>query len=143
MNHSSNERSEVVSRVVDGDTINVRGEPDTVRILGIDAPELSTNECGAVSAKERLEELIPNGMKITLVFDSVSDHTDRYGRTLAYVETAENNDVGKQLIAQGYVEAWVPAGEPKPTRWKDYKSAEEAAKKDKVGSWNNCQTVGR
>lgn len=49
-----------VSGVIDGDTIKVRinGTSYRVRILGIDAPELSTRDCQAQGAASRMQSLV-------------------------------------------------------------------------------------
>jgi micrococcal nuclease len=80
-----------VAYAVDGDTRRVR-EPDGdlayVRLVGIDTPEDVRpgypTECGAKAAARSMERLAPEGATVTLRFDSVADHTDVYGRTLAH-----------------------------------------------------------
>lgn len=143
-------------RVIDGDTIAVRpaGDlPDTgygehsVRLLGIDAPEMhkmsdQDPDCGAEAATEHLEALLAGATTVTLAFDAISDHTDRFGRSLAYVEVG-GHDLNLEQAAGGYAEAWYPRSEPAPTRYGSYRSAEEAAAQAGSGSWGVCGTLGR
>jgi micrococcal nuclease len=80
-----------IAYAVDGDTLRVR-EPDGdlayVRLVGIDTPEDVRpgfpTECGARAAARSMESLAPEGATVTLHYDSVADHVDAYGRTLAH-----------------------------------------------------------
>lgn len=73
-----------VTRIVDGDTIDVRlddGGVERVRLIGIDTPER-----GAASfweATRRTAALAPVGARVFVELDV--EHRDRYGRLLAYV----------------------------------------------------------
>ena len=69
----------LVSRVIDGDTIEVLGG-ERVRYIGIDAPE--TGEYFAAEATEKTRELV-EGKRVRLESD-VEDR-DEYGRLLRYV----------------------------------------------------------
>jgi len=92
--------------VVDGDTIDVRyanGSTDTVRLLGVDTPEVYADndpaefegvpedEAGAACLEAAGEnasafaERWLGGERVTLVADPAADRRDRYGRLLAYV----------------------------------------------------------
>jgi micrococcal nuclease len=86
-----------IVEMVDGDTIvvEVAGERELVRIIGINAPE--RGECLAAEAGRRLQELVA-GRDVELVPDR-SDR-DRYGRLLRYVE-ADGVDVGAELVEAG------------------------------------------
>lgn len=129
-----------VSRVIDGDTIEVSGGA-VVRLLGIDAPETGT--CGAEAVTERLAQLLPFGTAVTVVPDPVSDATDRYGRQLAYVELPDGADVGATLVAEGLAGVWWPSSEPMPGRASDYQASADQARASAVGSWSTCDQLGR
>lgn len=149
-----------VVRVIDGDTLAVRpteslpatnasGTEHSVRLLGIDAPEMNKRseapaECGAEAATARLAELV-SGSPVTLVFDSRSDHVDRYGRSLAYVEVPGEPvvDVALQLAGDGYVGAWYPSGEPEPERFGAYVIAAQDAESSARGAHGSCDGLGR
>jgi endonuclease YncB( thermonuclease family) len=135
--------------VVDGDTLHVEvaGEDWSVRLLGVDAPEVAHGstaaDCGGDDATAGLARLAAPGTAVTLSFDSRADKQDRYDRYLAYISTAETDDVALRLIADGLVAAWIPSGEPKPDRWADYQAAMDAARTSQAGSWATCETLGR
>ena len=66
--------------VLDGDTFDLRDKAKQnhrVRLLGIDAPELDTDDakaqCGAATAKKALAKLLPAGTSVTVSFDPRAD----------------------------------------------------------------------
>lgn len=152
-----------VVRVVDGDTVTVapvadegldadergREEEATVRLLGIDAPEMSPDassepECGAQDAARRLTSALPKGTSVKIVHDSRADEQDRFGRTLAYVEKTQDGkavDMGRWLVAGGFVATWYPTGEPEPGRITEYEKLEKQAQNR--GNWPVCDDLGR
>lgn len=147
-----------VSRVVDGDTLavettgglpanNAGGSEHSVRVLGVDAPEMDWNsgnhECGAEEAGGRLEDLIRSGDTVVLVYDEGADRLDRYSRSLAYVETSEGVDLGGTLIEEGLAAAWYPSSAPEPQRYEDYFDAQQRAESAGLGSWGQCASIGR
>jgi endonuclease YncB( thermonuclease family) len=87
-------RTYLVTRVVDGDTIEL-GNGETVRLVGIDTPEVG--ECGFERSSEVLGELVLN-QQVRL---SVSDEDrDQYDRLLRYVDVG-TMDAGLRLIKRG------------------------------------------
>lgn len=102
----ANGTAATVVDVVDGDTVDVRygnGSTDTVRLLGVDTPEVHVDnqpaeyegvpdtDAGAAcleSAGENASAFAERwlaGARVTLVTDPAADRRDRYGRLLAYV----------------------------------------------------------
>jgi micrococcal nuclease len=101
----------IVARVVDGDTIRVRdGAGDgRVRLLNVDAPELDDpddgRECGARTATQLVEDLLPPGATVWLAADR--EDRDRFGRSLRYAWTADGVDVQGTLVEAGLAEVLV------------------------------------
>lgn len=95
----------VVTRVVDGDTIDVAigGRDERVRLLNVDTPEsVDPNrpvQCLGPEATAFLESLLPQGTPVRLEYDDV--RTDRYDRTLAGVFTADGTLVNAQVARAG------------------------------------------
>jgi endonuclease YncB( thermonuclease family) len=122
----------LVTRVKDGDSLQIKtskGEKD-LRILGIDAPELS--QPFGKEAKETLQTLVEN-KNVTIV----EPITDKYRRDLAYVlltNTAfpKGIDVGAYMLEQGY--AWY--FNPDPKKDESYKKLEREARRKKKGLWS-------
>jgi micrococcal nuclease len=79
-----------VSRVVDGDTVDVtrRGRTQTLRLIGIDTPEtvdpFKPVQCYGPQASAYARRRL-TGRRVTLERDPSQGHLDRYGRTLAYL----------------------------------------------------------
>lgn len=102
-----------VSRVIDGDTIVVAqaDQEQHVRLLGIDAPEVGRrgrpSERCADEATALTQELTAS-KSVELIPDDAQPTTDRYGRTLAYVE-ADGRDVSAELLRAGLAEPFYSA----------------------------------
>ncbi|MCI4659541.1 thermonuclease family protein [Cryobacterium zhongshanensis] len=155
----SEKRPATLRRIVDGDTITVEPSTDfpatdkngtehTIRLLGIDTPELNKMsgeepECGAQEAANYLGDIVHAGEQVTVVFDARSDHTDRFGRSLAYLELSDGTDLAHTLVVEGFAEAWYPPSEPAPERYSSYASAEQASVAANVGQHAFCATIGR
>jgi micrococcal nuclease len=93
-----------VSRVIDGDTIEVRigGGSDDVRYIGIDTPETvkpgTPVQCFGPQAHDFNQRLV-EGRTVRLVFDR--ERRDVYGRLLAYVWLGDRM-VNAELARRGY-----------------------------------------
>ena len=111
-------RATVVS-VTDGDTVrldidlgfNVILHGTSVRLMGINAPEVSTPE-GKV-AKTYLKELIPAGTAVTL--QSYRDKTEKYGRVLGTLLIDESlgykisgGSINNEMLSKGYAVSYMP-----------------------------------
>jgi micrococcal nuclease len=93
-----------VSRVIDGDTIEVRvpGGEEEVRYIGIDTPETvkpgEPVQCFGPQSSVANKRLV-EGRPVRLVFDR--ERRDVYGRLLAYVY-ADGRFVNAALVRGGY-----------------------------------------
>jgi endonuclease YncB( thermonuclease family) len=84
----------LVTRIVDGDTLEL-GNGETVRLVGIDTPEVG--ECGYDAASVALSRLVA-GKQVRL--GRSDEDRDRYGRLLRYVDVG-STDAGLRLIQNG------------------------------------------
>jgi micrococcal nuclease len=100
-----------VLAVIDGDTIVVSrdGESQTVRLLGIDTPEVDPKfnpiECYGREATDTTKEKLLN-QTVFLQTDSSQGEFDAYDRMLAYVFLADGTNLNQYLIAQGYAKEY-------------------------------------
>ncbi|WP_304225696.1 thermonuclease family protein [Gracilinema caldarium] len=131
-----------VTAVVDGDTMKLRipnprpiqlKETETVRFLGIDAPETSTSPRPkgyyGEEAKAFVSKLVAD-KDIFLAFDW--DLRDKYGRLLAYIYLPDGTCVNLMLVEQGYAFAYVHF----PFQFMDeFTKAQAAAKQQRRGLW--------
>lgn len=94
----SNVESAVVERVNDGDTLTLRSG-EKVRLVQIDAPELTT-DCFGRAASKALAALVAAGTRVALTRDPRLDDRDGYGRMLRYVLVRGAN-VNVALVRRG------------------------------------------
>lgn len=95
-----------VTRVIDGDTLEVRAAETTlrVRLYGIDAPEVG-DRCAA-EATRRLATLA--GTAVWLVPDARL--TDPFGRELRDVYAEDDTSIDATLVSEGLAHAWKQDG---------------------------------
>ena len=93
----------VVVGVIDGqtvETLDALGDSATVRLLGIQAPELGT--CGAAEAKQfAVDKLMNRG--VTLMTDMGQPDADQQDRLLRYVIVPIEGDFSTQAAGSGWV----------------------------------------
>jgi len=115
-----------IVHIIDGDTIKARVHmwldqsiEVSVRIRGIDAPELRQPRCAheeelAQTARDEVMSLIGD-QAITLYDIGHDKYSDR---VVAQVLTSANVDIGKYLINRGYAKPW--NGRGKKPEWCDF-----------------------
>jgi endonuclease YncB( thermonuclease family) len=127
-----------LERVVDGDTI-VISTGAYVRLLQIDTPELSSNECYSSTARTALERLLPVGAVLQLRADPALDRTDRYGRLLRYVFRGGRN-VNLAMVRRGAAAPYFYNGDEGRYAARIYALA-VAAKNAHRGLWGACRAT--
>ncbi|MCX7944171.1 MAG: thermonuclease family protein [Deltaproteobacteria bacterium] len=122
----------VVVGVPDGDTLKIRfeGKTESVRLIGIDAPEIDQEEWGR-KAQERLYALTPPGSVVILEFDVAK--RDKYGRLLAYVLTKDGRLVNEILLREGLVVLYTVPPNIKYTE--RFREAQYFARENAIGIW--------
>ncbi len=128
-----------VSSVIDGDSLRIKyqGKTQTVRLLGIDAPESNKTryrhlECFWTEAKIYLKKLIDK-KRITFEFDDSQNQRDLYGRLLAYVYL-EDKFINLAMIEDGYAKEYTYK-----TTYQyqsEFKQAEQSAQEQQFGLWS-------
>lgn len=132
-----------VVSVADGDTITVAvaGTDERVRLIGIDAPEISGPvECFGPEAAVFAHSLL-TGTSVELVADPTQDDRDRNGRLLRYVALPEGTDVSATLVAGGY--AFEYTYDKPYARQNHYRDQEAAARAQTIGLWSPATCDGR
>lgn len=128
----------VVERVLDGDTVLLKGM-EKVRYIGIDAPEVSSDDSSCLSgeASKRNKQLV-EGKEVVLESD-VRDR-DVYGRLLRYVYR-EGVMVNELLAREGFARA---RSYPPDVHYRDFiANAQRAAQEQKLGIWSDeCMNYG-
>lgn len=95
----------VVTRVIDGDTLEVRldGRQETVRLIGVDTPETVHPRIGVElwgpEASAFTKGLLPPATRVRLELDV--QERDQYGRLLAYVYLPDGRMLNALLLEAG------------------------------------------
>lgn len=128
-----------VQYVSDGDTIgvNINGKTTTVRMIGIDTPEVKDPrkpvQCFGTEASGRAYELL-NNTQVWLEYDPAVERQDRYGRTLAYVWADQTTLANQVMLTGGFAHEYTYNN----TAYKyqaAFKAEESAARTDGKGLW--------
>lgn len=126
-----------ISRVVDGDTIDVDIDlgfnisySKRVRLAGIDTPESRTSDkfekSLGLESKEYLKHKLKDA-KVIVIKTEKPDSSEKYGRILGWLYVDENTvSVNDQMIEDGY--AWGYLGD---TKVKDFSALAQQREKAK------------
>ena len=128
-----------VERIIDGDTLVVRGGT-RVRLVQIDAPE-SGEECYAAASTRELARLSPPGSRVVLEADTQLDRVDRYGRLLRYVHAGGRN-VNVELVRRGAATPWFYDGDRGRYALR-LLAATPTARAAQRGMWGACRVSWR
>jgi micrococcal nuclease len=131
-----------VAFVYDGDTLYLqpdgtcsRKDEITVRLIGIDTPELRPEvECFGIEARDHLRALLPEGSAVWIAGDR--GPLDRYDRSLLYLWTEDGDFVNLDLVENGYATAVRIS--PNEAHWPQLQAAESAARDAGRGLWGSC-----
>ncbi len=129
----------VVERIIDGDTLVVRGGA-RVRLVQIDTPEAG-EECYSGAATRELTRLAPPGARVVLDADPELDRVDRFGRLLRYVHVSGRN-VNVELVRRGAATPYFFDGD-RGTYARSLLTAVAAARAAKRGMWGTCRVFWR
>ena len=149
-----------VTRVVDGDTMEIRfqnGSTDTIRLLGVDTPEVHTGvdpaeydgvpdndqgrawlerwgDSASTYAKSELA-----GERVTIAFDRQSPRRGGYDRLLVYVYLDNETHFNKQLLVNGYARLY----DSEFGKRYEFIDAEATAQSEGVGLWGYTDEKGQ
>lgn len=134
-----NEASVTVTKIYDGDTIEVSfsGKRETVRLIGIDTPEIKgkytkETEFYGMESKEYLESLLPLGTEVLIEIGE--DPRDPYNRLLAYIRLkSSKTTINEQLLKNGYAKTLFI--KPNIRYQSSFLKAEKEAKRKGLGLW--------
>ena len=124
----------MVSRVIDGDTIELAGG-ERVRYLLVDTPETTNghDDCFGVDARDFNRSLV-EGRQVSLRY--AEQCRDRYERLLAYV-SVDGREINSLLVREGFgcVLHISPDGDD---RFAEFQSLEREAQRAERGLWGAC-----
>lgn len=129
---NSNRQESKVTRVIDGDTIEVEGG-QRVRYIGMDTPE--TYACYYSESTNKNKELVEDK---TIGLEKDVSETDRYGRLLRYVYVGDTL-VNEVLVKEGYAQVYTY---PPDVKYQDrIMAAQQEARDNNRGLWSACSTT--
>ncbi|GAA0509152.1 micrococcal nuclease [Halorubrum aquaticum] len=150
---SGTEWTVTVTRVIDGDTIEVEfsnGETETVRLLGVDTPETSLDrvspgefegipdttagryhlyEWGTEATRYATDELASEEIRIEV--DEEADRRGGFGRLLAYVYV-DGENFNERLLTNGYARVYDSSFSMR----EEFDALERDAREGSVGLWD-------
>ncbi|MGP4042047.1 thermonuclease family protein [Gracilibacillus sp. D59] len=126
-----------VSRVVDGDTVNIDidGQEETIRLLLVDTPEtkhpnLPVQPFGPEASNFAVEKL--TGKEVKVEFDG--PERDKYDRLLGYIWVDGENF--NQLLLEEGLARYAYVYDPPYTHQDEMKQAEQLAREAEIGIWS-------
>lgn len=132
---TSTQKLFLVTRVIDGDTIEIEGG-QKVRYIGIDTPETvdprKPVQCFGLEASNRNKQLV-EGKKVLLERD-IGD-ADRYGRLVRYVYVGDTF-INLALVREGFAYSYTYP--PDVKYQSQFTEAERLAREQKKGLWGSC-----
>ncbi|MBU6431301.1 MAG: thermonuclease family protein [Patescibacteria group bacterium] len=133
--NAEDNRTYLVKRAIDGDTIELEGG-ERVRYIGIDTPETvdprKPVQCFGKEAARANRELVEG--KLVRLEKDVSDK-DKYGRLLRYVYQGEKF-INLELVEKGYAYAYTYPPDVKKS--KIFIKEQEKARQNRLGLWEVC-----
>ena len=127
-----------VVKVVDGDTLtlNIDGQNQTLRLIGIDTPETvdprKPVQCFGMEASTKAKEIL-TGQSVRIEKDPTQGDYDKYDRLLVYVFLKDGTNFNKMMIEQGFAYEYTY---DLPYKYQaEFKLAEEIAITEKRGLW--------
>ena len=138
----TNRRQVTMTRVIDGDTVEVQArgglfgklQKERVRLYGIDAPE--TSQTGGKDSTEHLKRLIGSNRKMWM--DTVD--TDQYGRTVGLIYRRKNrpeDSYNYMMVRDGQAWSYMAKSQDRQR----FKTAEEVATRQGWGVWKKRNTA--
>ncbi|MFZ5932666.1 MAG: thermonuclease family protein [Patescibacteria group bacterium] len=122
-------REAKVTRVIDGDTIEIEGG-QRVRYIGMDTPEKDACFSNESTAKNKV---LVEGK--TIVLEKDVSETDRYGCLLRYVYVGDSM-VNEVLVKEGYAEVYTY---PPDVKYNErFLAAQKDARDKNRGLWSSC-----
>jgi len=133
-----------VTKVVDGDTFDIRvdGQTAKVRMIGVDTPETvdprKEVQCFGKEASDMTKKLILDQV-VTLKTDPTQGISDKFGRLLAYVYRDDGLFVNQYLVENGYAHEYtynIPY-----QKQDNFKTLAKKAREQKLGLWSSCSSI--
>ncbi len=133
-------RKFTVVKAIDGDTLDIDTPDGTfehtrVRLLGIDAPEINSEQFGTMYFGPQAAAAVKEfafGKAVTIYLDAPNPTRGKYGRLLAYVQLPDGRFLNEVLLTEGFTYADLRF---EHSLYNKYKQLESAARNLEKGLW--------
>jgi len=142
---------DLVLKVVDGDTLTIerKGRRESIRLIGIDAPESRANQKARKDAERNgkdlstitglgkkatryVKSLVKPGDLVRVEFDT--QIRDKYGRLLGYVFLSDGRMLNEEIVKAGYASLYTV---PPNVKYRDrFQKADQEARENNRGLWS-------
>jgi micrococcal nuclease len=102
--------------LVDGDTLHCGVDLGcdvainlTIRLYGINAPEMSTPE-GKAAKEFAAQWFVQHSPDGKFVLETIKDRREKYGRYLGIVEALDGANLNNDMVSSGHAVAYFPKG---------------------------------
>jgi len=131
-----------IMNVIDGDTFDIdipdgQSECTRIRLLGIDTPEIYSEQSGVMYYGPEAAEFTKKlalGKSVTVYLDSPNPTRGKYGRLLAYVKLPDGGFLNEVLLTEGYAYA---DSRFSHNFYNKYRQLQSRARSGKKGLWQN------
>jgi len=133
-----------IHKIIDGDTliVSIDGTNKTVRLIGIDTPEIASSytaaQCYGIQASQTAKDKLAD-KKIYLEADPVSGDKDKYGRLLRYVHLEDGTLFNKWMVEEGNAKEYTYAGIAYKYQ-SEFKTTQISAATARKGLWSVCRS---
>jgi endonuclease YncB( thermonuclease family) len=128
-----------VVSVIDGDTVKIdmNGNMETLRLIGIDTPETvdprKPVQCFGQEASNKAKEFL-SGQRVRIEKDSTQGDRDKYDRLLAYIWREDGLFYNEYMVKQGYAHEYTYDS---PYKYQaQFKADEKYARENQLGLWS-------
>lgn len=136
----------VVTKVVDGDTIDIvgHGKEERVRLIGINTPETVDPrrpvQCYGKEASDYMKKLA-SAQEVYIELDPSQSKYDKNSRLLAYVYVSSGEMLNRKMIQDGYAYEYTYDN---PYKYQiEFKNLQSLAKQNSVGLWSTSTCSGQ
>lgn len=142
----ANVQRATLTRIIDGDTIEVslNGVTESIRLIGLDTPE--RGQCFTTQATAQVTQIIVGqaavaGVEVLLEADPSQDDRDRFARLLRFVWLPDARQVNFLMIRDGFGFEYTFRRAYKYQA--EFRGAEAYAKQGQLGLWSPTTCNGQ
>jgi len=118
----------------------INNKEDTVRLIGIDSPEVLDErkpiQCFGKEASNKAKEILTD-KAITLESDPTQGDRDEYGRLLRYIFLEDGTNFNEFMLSEGYAREYTFKGSSYEYQL-EFIQVQRGAREENKGLWGSC-----